>query len=46
MNRKVYQAPILEVESYEAEQGFALSTAEGGFNLGDGTDFTEEDVKW
>ena len=46
MNRKMYQVPTLEVENYLAEQGFALSTAEGGFELGDGSDFTEEEVDW
>ena len=47
MNRKQhYNAPSLESYNCLAEQGFAISTAEGGFNLGDGTGFTEEDVNW
>ena len=46
MNRKFYQVPALEVVNFVAEQGFAISTAEGGFNLVDGTGFTEEDVEW
>ena len=46
MNKKIYQIPTLEVEVFVAEQGFALSSAEGGFNIGDGGDFTEEDVNW
>ncbi len=47
MNRKLnYDAPLLESYSCFAEQGFAVSTAEGGFTLGDGTGFTDEDVNW
>ena len=46
MNKKFYLTPTIEEEHFRAEQGFALSTTEGGFELGDGTGFTEEDVKW
>lgn len=43
MNRKFYQTPSLEEEHFRAEQGFALSTTEGGFN---GPSYGEEDVEW
>lgn len=46
MNKKIYQIPTLEVEGFVAEQGFALSATEGGFGIGNGGDFTEEDVNW
>ena len=47
MNKKFYLTPSLEEEHFRAEQGFALSTTEeGGFNIGEGGNFTEEDVTW
>lgn len=46
MNKKFYLAPTIEAELFRAEQGFAQSTAEGGFNIGEGGNFTEEDVNW
>jgi hypothetical protein len=47
MNRKQhYNAPSLESYNCLAEQGFAVSSAEGGFTLGDGTGFTDENVDW
>jgi hypothetical protein len=46
MNKKFYLTPSLEEEQFRAEQGFALSTTEGGFNIGEGGNFTEEGVDW
>lgn len=46
MNKKNYLIPTLEVEEYAVEQGFAVSSTEGGFGLGDGSDFTEDNVNW
>ena len=46
MNRKFYLTPTLEEEQFRAEQGFVLSSTEGGFGIGDGGNFTEEDVNW
>jgi len=47
MNKKqIYFAPVLESCNYAVEQGFAISSAEGGFTLGDDTNFTEENVNW
>ena len=43
MNKKFYLTPSLEEEQFRAEQGFALSTTEGGFN---GPSYGEEDVEW
>jgi hypothetical protein len=43
MNKKFYLTPSLEEEHFRAEQGFALSTTEGGFN---GPSYGEEDVEW